>query len=175
MPDDRAVRLRPLSAADEEAALAAHAELARESFPFLLGWKDQAWAAYLDSLEAERHGRALPEGWVPSTFLVAEVDGQLVGRVSVRHRLNEHLAEVGGHIGYCVRPGARRRGYATQILRGSLSIARDLGLERVLVTCDDDNVGSATIIERGGGVLDTVISGRDGGPPKRRYWIPVPA
>jgi predicted acetyltransferase len=71
---------------------------------------------------------------VPATFLVAEAEGQIVGRVSIRHELNACLAEVGGHIGYGVRPGFRRRGYATAIMRQSLAVASSIGLERVLVT-----------------------------------------
>jgi predicted acetyltransferase len=96
-----------------------------------------------------------------------------VGRVSIRHELNAYLAEVGGHIGYGVRPGFRRRGYATAILRQSLPVAASIGLERVLVTCDADNVGSSTVIESCGGVLENVTAGRDGSVPKRRYWVKV--
>jgi len=110
---------------------------------------------------------------VPATFLVAEVGGQVVGRVSIRHELNAYLAEVGGHIGYGVRPGFRRRGYATGILRQSLAVAASVGLERVLVTCDSDNVGSATVIENCGGVLEKIVPSRDGSVPKRRYWVEV--
>ncbi len=65
----------------------------------------------------------------------------------------------------------RRRGYATEILRQSLVITRSHGVERVLVTCDEDNVGSATVIERGGGTFESTVDSTRGGPPKRRYWI----
>ena len=69
-------------------------------------------------------------------------------------------------------PDFRRRGYATEILRQSLDIARDrFGLTRVLLTCDDDNVGSIRTIEKNGGVLENVVYGADVPKPKRRYWI----
>jgi predicted acetyltransferase len=71
-----------------------------------------------------------------------------------------------------VVPEHRRKGYATAILRQSLQIARDkLGLERVLVTCDDDNVGSIKTIEKNGGAFESVVTPPDGDKPKRRYWI----
>jgi predicted acetyltransferase len=84
----------------------------------------------------------------------------------------EFLERVGGHIGYAVVPEFRRRGYATRILHLSIQIARDkLGLTRILLTCDDDNIGSIRTIEKNGGVLENVISGPDLEKPKRRYWI----
>jgi predicted acetyltransferase len=92
--------------------------------------------------------------------------------VSVRHALNEALARVGGHIGYAVRPAHRRRGYATEMLRQSLVVARSVGVQRALVTCDDDNVASARTIERCGGVLQDLVR-VDGRPAKRRYWVPT--
>jgi predicted acetyltransferase len=165
------LHLRPLRLNDENEARDAHAELQAERFVFLLDWEpDQPWAAYLEKLDNFRRGVELPAGHVPATFLVAEVDQELVGRVSIRHRLNEFLAREGGHIGYGVRPRYRRRGYATEILRQALTLARAEGVERVLVTCDDDNAPSAKIIERLGGVLEDVRRGEDG-IPKRRYWI----
>ncbi|HEY8719834.1 GNAT family N-acetyltransferase [Pengzhenrongella sp.] len=166
------LRLRPLGAADEPQAREAHTELALDGFEFLLDRTvGESWPAYLARLEDQRVGVDLPEGWVPSTFLVAEVDGVIVGRISIRHLLNAYLAEVGGHIGYGVRPGFRRRGYATEMLRQSLVIARGEGVERVLVTCDADNVGSAQTIENCGGELERIAPGRDGWSAKRRYWI----
>jgi predicted acetyltransferase len=120
-----------------------------------LGWEQaMAWRDYLGVLEKQRRGVDLPADRVPATFLLAEVDGQVVGRVSIRHALNAYPAELGGHIGYAVRPGFRRRGYGTAILRKSLVVASLTGLQRVLVTCDGDNEGSARVIANCGGVLE---------------------
>lgn len=167
-----ALRLRPLRIDDEPEARAAHEELAADGFAFLLGWEESRddWAAYVRELESRHRGLDVPQGLVPATFLVAEVDGELVGRVSVRHALNEHLANVGGHIGYGVRPAHRGRGHAGEILRQALTIARAEGVGDVLVTCDEDNVASRTVIERLGGVLEDVRP-EEGEPLKRRYWI----
>lgn len=92
--------------------------------------------------------------------------GSLVGFLAFRHRLNDWLLEQGGHIGYSVRPSRRREGHASAAL--ALAVRREaplLGLDRVLVTCDLDNVASAATIETCGGVLEDERSG------KRRYWI----
>lgn len=90
----------------------------------------------------------------------------------IRHELNDFLLRIGGHIGYTVVPEFRRRGYATEMLRQSLAIARQrFELTRVLVTCDDNNVGSMRTIEKNGGVLENVVTGPDLDTPKRRYWI----
>jgi predicted acetyltransferase len=108
---------------------------------------------------------------VPTTFLVADVGGEIVGRTSIRHELNEFLAREGGHIGFGLVAKHRRRGYGTEILRQSLVIARAVGIDRVLVTCDDDNVGSAAVIERCGGVFDSLVEPTEGRTLTRRYWI----
>ena len=166
------MRLRPLGVSDEQQALEAHEELAQDGFEFLFEREQAAaWPVYCGRLESQRLGVGLPEGRVPATFLVAEAEGQIVGRVSIRHELNAYLEAVGGHIGYGVRPGFRRRGYATAIMRQSLAVASSIGLDRVLVTCDDDNLGSAKVIENCGGVLENLAAGRDGSVPKRRYWV----
>jgi predicted acetyltransferase len=165
------LRLRPLAPEDEAAFMAIHRELELEGFTFALGHRaDMSWPRYLHRLVLAEHGRDLEPGQVPSTFRVAEVDGTIVGRVSIRHELNAFLAHEGGHIGYGVAPDQRRRGYATDILQQSLLIARSLGVERVLVTCDATNLGSLTVIERCGGTLDEVVAAA-GGHLIRRYWI----
>jgi len=166
------LRLRPLRLDDETAFRAACQVMAAEGFTFGLALQPgMAWDAYLKILEDQRAGTGLPPGWVPATFLVADVAGEIVGRSSIRHALNDVLAREGGHVGYGVLPGHRRRGYATAILRQSLVVARASGVDRVLVTCDDDNVGSIAVIEACGGRLDSTVQAAAGGSPVRRYWI----
>jgi predicted acetyltransferase len=165
------LRLRPLRVDDESSARAAHCELASDGFAFLLDWRlETPWHAYLQRLDDYRHRVNLPHDRVPATFLVAVVGTELIGRISIRHRLTDYLTNFGGHIGYGVRPEYRRRGFASEMLKQGLIIARAEGIDRVLITCDDTNVASANIIERHGGVLEDVRADPDG-PPKRRYWI----
>ena len=170
-PAVHALRLRPLRDEDEAAFTAAHCAMAVEGFTFGLGYEPgKPWRTYLKEQEDHRQGRNLPARHVPGTFLVAEVASEIVGRTSFRFRLNDFLAERGGHVGYGVLPQHRRRGYATEILRQSLIIVRAAGVGRVLVTCDQNNVGSRTVIESCGGVLDSIVT-VDGKPPALRFWI----
>ena len=158
---------------EEEEFLRAHRATSPD-VPFFLHYYKEGMTLrqYLDVLAGQERGDNLPSNHVPSTFLFAFVGPRIVGRVSIRHSLNAVLERIGGHIGYVVVPEFRRRGYATAILALALRIAHDtLGIRRVLVTCDDDNVGSIKTIERNGGVLENVIAGRDLDKPKRRYWI----
>lgn len=106
-----------------------------------------------------------PSGWVPCTHRWLADGDRYVGAVSLRHSIDHPLLQLGGHIGYSVRPSARRRGHATDALRQTVALAARMGLERVLVTCDVDNVASARTIEAGGGVFTDTLSG------KRRYWV----
>ena len=92
-----------------------------------------------------------------------------MGMIDLRHWLNDFLAEYGGHIGYSVRPDERHKGYAKAMLRMVLKEAKARGLQRVLITCDDDNVASARTIEANGGTFERKAS-LDGGV-LRRYWI----
>jgi predicted acetyltransferase len=129
------------------------------------------FSRYLKVLAEQERDVNLPPNHVPTTFLFAFVATRIVGRVSIRHSFNEFLERVGGHIGYVVVPEFRL-GYATTMLRLSVQIAREkLGIGRILVTCDDDNIGSIRAIEKNGGILENDISGPDLDKPKRRYWI----
>jgi predicted acetyltransferase len=111
----------------------------------------------------------LPEDRVHSDYWWitdgAGPDEEVVGFLAVRHRLNAWLLEEGGHIGYAIRPSRRRAGHASRALALAVRRAAELGLERVLVTCDHDNVASARTIERNGGVQEDIRNG------KCRYWI----
>ena len=124
--------------------------------------------AYVDWLRAQALEESpRPDGYVPSTTLWWTEDDAYLGRLAIRHRLTPQLREMGGHIGYDVRPSARRRGHATAMLRDALPPARALGIESALVTCDVDNIASRKVIEANGGVLDDQRNG------KLRYWVPT--
>ena len=156
---------------DEAVVKAAHDTMAVEGFVFCLGYgQDDTFREYVARLERLQRGEPPMGRYVESTFLLAEVDGTVVGRTSIRHRLNDFLRHEGGHIGYCVLPAHRRRGYATEILRQSLERVHALGVAPVLITCDDDNIGSATVIERAGGVLEDIVES-ESGTQTRRYWV----
>lgn len=111
-----------------------------------------------------RLGRESP-GRVPSDYWWITDGDEVIGFLAIRHRLDDWLLAEGGHIGYSVRPSRRRQGHASRALGLALVRARELGIDRALVTCDDDNVGSARTIESQGGVLEDVRG------VKRRYWI----
>ncbi len=143
-----------------------------EGFSLLLGWSDDLdWSEYLRLIDENSRSTTVDLERVPAVLLAADVDGTLVGRVSIRFALNDWLALHGGHIGYGVLREHRRRGYASEILRQALIVAHSHGVERVLVTCDDTNEASAAVIERCGGILERVVPASDGDGEFRRYWI----
>lgn len=113
------------------------------------------------------------ETFVPATHLWGVAGGDFVGRISIRHELNDALRAMGGHVGYDTVPSLRGRGIATAMLRLALPVARDLGLADVLLTCDDDNAASIRVIERCGGVLEATRRIPGSAVPKRYYWIPT--
>lgn len=130
-------------------------------------------------------GQNLPDGFVPHTtyWLVRDArtgspiatdrdwGPRIVAVSNLRHELTEHLLYEGGHIGYGTRPSERRRGYGREVCRLTLQRARELGLRRLLITCDADNLASARIIEANGGVLENQVISRVTGKCKKRYWV----
>jgi predicted acetyltransferase len=126
----------------------------------------EGFAAYVAEKVAERDG-PVREDWVRCANLWWVDGDEYVGRMSIRHELNDWLREVGGHIGYDVRRARRGEGHATAMLAAALRILGDLGVDRALLTCDEDNVASRRVIERNGGVLEDARSG------KLRFWVPT--
>jgi predicted acetyltransferase len=167
------IELRRPRPDDERAFLKARSAVPADNPTFLRDYRQEmTYLDFLRLLEDHRDGRGLPPDVAPSSFLFAFDDGRIVGRASIRHALTALLGKVAGHIGYAVLPEFRNRGYATQILQASVRFAHDeLGLGRVLVTCDDDNIASIRVIEKCGGILADTYQDATLRRPKLRYWI----
>ena len=95
---------------------------------------------------------------------------RVIGAVNIRHQLTEFLFNGGGHIGYGIRPSERKKGFATKALSLSLEKAKELGIQKALVVCDEDNVGSLKTILKNGGMPDQDYIEEDGTIVKR-FWI----
>ncbi len=115
----------------------------------------------------------VPEGKVQATqFLsVRKADDTLVGMIQVRHTLNDYLRNFAGHIGYSVRPGERRKGYATEQLRLVLPWCKGLGLDRVLISCHPNNEGSRKTILKNGGTYERTSYDPERDRELELYWI----
>jgi predicted acetyltransferase len=133
------------------------------------------FAAYIEVITHQAGSVRLPTGQVVpkvpfSVFWLVDGD-EFIGETHVRHQLNDYLIKEGGHVGYGIRPARQRRGYGKLILALALDECRRIGLRRVLLTCLQDNLASARIIEANGGALENVIADPAGRGPLRRYWI----
>ncbi|WP_309244504.1 GNAT family N-acetyltransferase [Micromonospora parastrephiae] len=126
-----------------------------------------AWVTRLN--DRSDPAKPLDAGQVRCTYRWIVEDDRVLGGIALRHELNDFLLRVAGHIGYGIRPSARRRGLATWALGRMLGEARALGLDRVLLACEVDNIASARTIEQHGGVLEDIRDTELG--PARRYWI----
>ena len=166
--------LRPLIESDRDAffeglKLFSDMEPSWYSFEYREG---MSFETLLGIMNNQSMGLNLNSGRVPATMLYAFLDGKIVGRSSIRHELNDFLKNLGGHVGYAVATNFRNRGIATEIMRQSINYCREvLKLKKILVTCDDDNLGSIKTIEKNNGILENKISEKDNGVLTRRYWI----
>lgn len=170
------LKLRLLNLDDKEAFTQAMSENWESNFDFIHYWEtlaNKSFEKYVEIAPEFSKGKHIPEGHVPATLLFAfNESGEIVGRTSIRHELTEFLLKAGGHIGYGVCPSHRRKGYATEILKLSLDWVRENlpKVDRVLVTCDEGNVGSQKTIEKNGGELENILDAGSG-DMKMRFWI----
>lgn len=127
---------------------------------------------YVQKLRDYALGKNLPADWIPSnTYWLISRDNTVFGHSSLRHKLTPQLRTYGGHIGYLIRPTQRNKGYGKIICRLTIEKAKELALKRILITCDDDNIASARIIEGCGGVLEDKVTNEGHAVPTRRYWV----
>ena len=117
--------------------------------------------------------QTIPSHLVTATqfLLVRKSDNRLVGMIQVRHCFNDYLEKFGGHIGYSVRPSERHRGYAKEMLKMALPFCREIGLEKVLITCIDGNIGSEKTILANGGIYESTVFEPDEKKYLKRFWI----
>jgi predicted acetyltransferase len=134
---------------------------------------NESFEEYVKRANENAKGQNLLKGHVPATTYWLMDKGELIGRTQIRHELNDFLLKANGHIGYYIRPSKRKMGYGKEILRLALLEAKKLGLSKVLIDCDEDNIGSRKIIEANGGELEGIVEIEKGKPKRRRYWITV--
>jgi predicted acetyltransferase len=141
--------------------------LARNIEEFSSVWRNrEGFARFIASLQEQGDTSVPPpEDWVYSSTYWWVDGSTYLGSIRIRHALTPHLLEVGGHIGYDIAPAHRMKGHGTAMLRAALPIAAGLGVDKALITCDNDNVGSRKIIEACGGSLEDERQG------KLRYWV----
>jgi len=148
-------------------------ESGEDMVPWVISKDPSDFQGMIQSLIDSSKGEDLPEGWVPdTTFWLVTNNRKIVGAVNIRHRLTQKLLNCGGHIGYGIRPSERRKGYASKLLALSLEKAKELGIDKALVVCDDSNLASERTILKNGGVADERYVEEDGNVIKR-FWIDV--
>jgi len=128
---------------------------------------------WINQVELLKDPATVPPHWVPCTqfIYVREDDRKIVGVIQIRHCFNEYLEKYAGHIGYSVCPSERRKGYATAMLREALPYCRTLGLDRVLISCLEENEGSRRTILANGGVYEYTVFEPKEQVRLQRYWI----
>ena len=153
--DSKDLILRELTDKDEEAFFQGLLEWRGEDIAwYTFTWKQgMSYQTMLEILRKEKKGIDLAPNKVPHTMLYAFIEGKIVGRLSVRHELNENLKKRGGHIGYAVAPKFRRSGFATEIFKQGLIHCSFLKLKEILITCGEENIPSCRLIEKFKGAL----------------------
>lgn len=142
----------------------------RPPFRYELALRD--FPAYLRHIQEDELGIGIDPDSVPmSVYWLIDGSRSILGSSSFRHSLNADLLDLGGNIGYKIHPLERRKGYGTLILKLTLQKAREKGLTRVLVTCDADNIASASIIQSNGGVFSSRSYSEKYRREISRYWI----
>lgn len=128
---------------------------------------------YLKACKDYENIETVPQDKVQATqfFCVRMNDGKIIGMIQVRHYFNEYLEKYAGHIGYSIRPGERRKGYAKEMLNLALPFCREIGLDKVLITCRDGNIGSEKTILANGGIYESTIYEPNSDRYLKRFWI----
>ena len=128
---------------------------------------------YIKTCEEYEDKQTVPSHLVPATqlMLVRKADNKVLGFLQIRHEFNDYLSQFGGHIGYSVRPSERRKGYAKEMLKMALPYCREIGIDKVLITCIDGNIGCEKTILANGGVYESTVHEPYDNKDLKRFWI----
>lgn len=141
-----------------------------EIVPYAARLLDMDYDTWLNNTYKNENKETCSSQCVPAhTYFLVSEDKRIIGATNIRHSLNDRLFNYGGHIGYGIRPSERRKGYASLMLSLALPIAKELGIDRALVTCDKKNTCSARTIVINGGILENEVV--EDGELTQRYWI----
>lgn len=137
-----------------------------------IGFKNHSnYDKWLIEMQNRHLGENLPKGYVKENFYLCYDENKLIGVFSLKFELTEYLLNYGGHIGYATLPSQRRKGYATNMLKEGLKIAKKLGFNKVLCVCDDDNIGSEKVIIKNNGILKNTLFDPAENVTVKRFWI----
>ena len=128
---------------------------------------------YIKVCEEYENVDKVPLHLVPATqfLFLRRNDNKLLGMIQVRHYFNDYLEKYAGHIGYSIRPSERRKGYAKEMLKMALPFCKEIGIDRVLITCKEENIGSEKTILSNGGVYERTVHEPTENKNLKRFWI----
>lgn len=140
-----------------------------EIIPYSVRLLGNSYSKWLENTSKFEYSETCPDGFVPASTYFLMRNTRILGAINIRHCLNDYLFNYGGHIGYGIRPSEREKGYATRMLSMALPLVKQLGVTRVLITCDQENIASAKTIKANGGVLENEVI--EDNSITQRYWI----
>lgn len=159
------------TAANRADVLDFYAEFAREGTECIGCRGAEDYDRWLTNIHNRITATDLPDGFVQEAFYLCYDGSEMVGVLNLKFTLTPYLLNYGGHIGYAVRPGRQGHGLATRMLRQSLDIARGMGMDKVLLVCDDDNLASEKVIQHCGGQYEDTRYDAEEAVHVKRYWI----
>lgn len=145
---------------------------AGERFCGVSGLEKLDFDEWLERNELIENKLTCPNGIVPAMqyIYIDDDESKVIGMINLRLELNDFLMKFGGHIGYSIVPDERRKGFAKAMLKEGLKFYKNHGYEKVLITCDSNNIASARTIEACGGILENILKENEFHSTKR-YWI----
>lgn len=143
-----------------------------EGFRNIEGLNQNNFNDFLEELKKNKNMKLYKPNLVDqTTYILVDDNNHIYGGTNIRHELNSNLLKYGGHIGYLIRPTERKKGYGTLILKLDLEKCKLLNITKVLVTCREENIGSAKVIEKNGGIYENSLKNEKENKIYKRYWI----